>query len=93
MTIPSAHVPPRVKRLYYQSWHRGCKETDLLLGRFADAILTRLDDHELDLYEALLNEHDSDIWHWYTGHTSLPPQHHNRVWEQLKAINQAAVSK
>ena len=31
----------RRKRLRYGSWHRGMREVDLVLGRFADAHLRR----------------------------------------------------
>ena len=54
----------RIKRLRYQSWHRGCKETDVVLGNYCDAHLEGLSDEELDLYEAFLEEDDYDIWQW-----------------------------
>ena len=31
-----------IKRLQYQSWHRGCKETDIILGDFAKSELNQL---------------------------------------------------
>ena len=83
----------RIKRLYYQSWHRGCKETDLLLGRFADSALPRLSAEELDQYEALLHEQDSDIWKWFSHELPLPAEHDNGVWQKLATINAEAVAK
>lgn len=83
----------RIKRLYYQSWHRGCKETDLLLGRFADAALPQLDDAALDQYEALLDEQDSDIWKWFSHELPLPAAHDNAVWALLVRINAEAVAQ
>jgi antitoxin CptB len=83
----------RIKRLYYQSWHRGCKETDLLLGRFANAALPTLNDSELDAYEALLAEEDSTIWKWFSNELPLAPEHNNRIWQLLVEINQKAVNK
>ena len=56
-----------MKRLHYRSWHRGCKETDLVLGAFADRHLPTLSPELLALYEALLEEDDADIWAWLTG--------------------------
>jgi antitoxin CptB len=62
----------RLRRIRYRSWHRGCKETDVILGNFADkALLTLTTDEELTLYEALLEEQDVDIWNWLTDKTSL----------------------
>ncbi len=60
----------RLKRLTYRSWHRGCKETDLILGRFADSRLPSLAPLQLDIYERLLDENDADIWAWLTGKTA-----------------------
>ena len=62
----------RLRRIRYRSWHRGCKETDIILGQFADKALSNLaTETELELYEALLSEQDMDIWNWLTGKTSL----------------------
>ncbi|MCH2546335.1 MAG: succinate dehydrogenase assembly factor 2 [Alphaproteobacteria bacterium] len=83
----------RIKRLYYQSWHRGCKETDLLLGRFADSALQHLSDADLDAYETLLDEPDSYIWKWFSHELPLPPEHQNSVWDALIRINAEAVQK
>ena len=57
----------RLKRLRYRSWHRGCKETDLVLGRFADEKLAGLSPEILAVYERLLDENDADIWNWVVG--------------------------
>lgn len=64
----------RIKRLIYQSWYRGCKETDILLGGFAKAHLQELDDAGLDSFEALLGEHDADVFAWLTDVKPVPPQ-------------------
>jgi len=57
----------RLKRLRYRSWHRGCKETDLVLGNFADKALESLAPDQLDAYEKLLDEDDVLIWGWLSG--------------------------
>jgi antitoxin CptB len=82
----------RIKRLYYQSWHRGCKETDLLLGRFADAALPKLNDAELDQYEALLAEDDGNLWKWFSGELPLPDDLDTPIWKLLIRINAEAVA-
>lgn len=56
----------RLKRLRYRSWHRGCKETDVILGHFADEHLHTLTPAQLDIYENMLEEQDVDIWNWLT---------------------------
>lgn len=57
----------RLKRLRYRSWHRGWKETDLILGQFADENLDKMDAATVDIYEKLLDENDADIWDWLVG--------------------------
>ena len=67
----------RIKRLRYRSWHRGWKETDLILGSFADENLDKLDAATIDIYEQLLDENDADIWDWLVG--KLPPKNPDYV--------------
>ena len=66
METTAAAMKDRVNRLRYRSWHRGCKETDLILGGYADQYLDRLTPEQLTLFEAFLEEEDADIWHWLT---------------------------
>ncbi len=61
----------RRKRLIWQSWHRGMREMDLLLGNFAEANLHGFTAAQLDLYEALLRQSDPDLYNWMTN--KLPP--------------------
>ncbi len=74
----------RLKRLYYQSNHRGCKETDLVLGHFAGAGMATLAPDVLDVYERLLDENDADIWNWLTGKTQPPVSEYICLIETLK---------
>lgn len=73
----------RVKRLIYRSNHRGCKETDVLLGSFANACLYDFTEDELDEYEAFISENDWDIFAWLTQEKPLPDQHHNPTVDKL----------
>ncbi len=59
------------KKLLFRSWHRGCKETDLLLGHFCDAYLPTMTMEELHQFEAVLELDDADLYRWYTG--EMPP--------------------
>ena len=47
-----------------RSWRRGTKELDLILGRFSDENITKLEISELDLYEQLLSNDDHLIYSW-----------------------------
>ena len=78
----------RLKRLRYRSWHRGWKETDLILGQFADENLDKMDAATIDIYEQLLDENDADIWDWLVG--KLPPKNNAYlpILASLKAYGQ-----
>jgi antitoxin CptB len=62
----------RRRRLLFQSWHRGIREVDLILGRFADAALGGMNDAELDDYEAVLDVPTPDLMAWVMGEAPLP---------------------
>ncbi len=78
----------RLKRLRYRSWHRGWKETDLVLGHFADENLEKMDASTIDIYEKLLDENDADIWDWLVG--KLPPKNpdYALILAELKEYSQ-----
>ena len=73
----------RRKRLTFRSWHRGTRESDLVLGRFADAHLAGFDDGQLDRYEVLLECADADLLDWITGRAMPPPEHDHDVTRLL----------
>ena len=87
MTTPT---DPRRKRLLFRSWHRGTKETDLLLGSFAERHLDALTEAQLDRYEALLEHDDSRIYDWITGRGALPPEQDDDVMRLLRSFRYTA---
>lgn len=62
----------RRKRAYFQSWHRGTREMDLLIGRFAERYLAGLTEEQLGRYETLLQQTDADLYEWISGRQSPP---------------------
>lgn len=74
MNKPLTTQDERLKRLKFRSWHRGWKETDLILGGFADARLATLSDAELTIYEELLDLDDDVIWNWIVGKEAPPAE-------------------
>jgi antitoxin CptB len=73
----------RRKRLLFRSWHRGTKEADLLVGSFAECHLPRLDEAQLERYEALLEADDASLVDWITGRTAPPPERDDDVLRLL----------
>ena len=84
MTQPS---DPRRRRALFRSWHRGMRETDLLMGRFADAEIDRLTEADLADYEALLEAQDRDILTWLTGEADIPPDYDTPVLRKLRQFH------
>jgi antitoxin CptB len=54
----------QLKKIIYRAVHRGCKETDFLLGDFFVANKEGLSDLGLDLCEKFLEEDDMLIYDW-----------------------------
>ena len=75
----------RRKRLSFRSWHRGTRESDLILGHFADAQLAGFEEAQLDRYEALLDCADADIFDWVSGRAMPPSEHDHDVTRLLLA--------
>ncbi len=73
----------RLRRIRYRAWHRGTKEMDLLLGPFADARLGGMDQDDLDRFEALLEEADTDLLKWLMGHEPVPADADHDLLAQL----------
>ena len=62
----------RIKRLQMRSMRRGIKEMDLILSAYAERNLNTMDTAGLDLYDALLQENDQDLYQWVTGQVNTP---------------------
>ena len=53
---------------------------DLIFGAWADANLARLNEIEMDQFEALLTAKDQDVYAWLRGAQDVPPEHDNPVF-------------
>jgi antitoxin CptB len=62
---PSNEDPDvRRRRLRFRAWHRGTREMDLLLGRFADAEMAKLNEQDIGVFETLIAVPDPDLYNW-----------------------------
>jgi antitoxin CptB len=80
----------RQKRILFRSWHRGMREMDLLLGRFANAEIGNLSSSELDDYELLLEAQDRDIFSWLSGEAQTPCAYDTEVLRKIRAFHSHA---
>ena len=86
-TRTSADLDPRRRRTLYRAWHRGIREMDLIMGRFADAEIGTLSEDELDQFEALIEVPDRDLFKWLTGEAPTPANYDTPVYRRLAAFH------
>jgi antitoxin CptB len=82
----SGGLDERRKRLLFRCWHRGTREMDLILGRFADAEIANLTDDELDQFEHLIEVPDPDLYAALTEKVALTPQYAGRLFDRIKSF-------
>jgi antitoxin CptB len=85
-TRSSGGLDDRRKRLLFRCWHRGTREMDLILGRFADAMIASLSDDELDRLEHLIEVPDPDFYAALTSDKPLAPEYASALFERIKAF-------
>ncbi|USG59519.1 succinate dehydrogenase assembly factor 2 [Sneathiella marina] len=78
----------RRRRLIHRSRYTGMKETDILLGGFANKYVDEFSDKELDIYEALLAAGDPNIYVWAVGREPVPVEYDTNVMTLLKKFSQ-----
>ncbi len=85
--ISSADLDPRRRRILFRCWHRGMRETDILIGRFADAEIAGMTEAELAELEDLLEVGDHDIFGWLTGEQEVPPAYATDLFRKLQLFH------
>lgn len=76
----------RRARLRFRAQRRGFKEVDLIFGAFAQDFLPGLSEQELDLFEALLDVPDQEIYGWLQDQAPVPPEYDTDVFARLKSV-------
>ena len=72
------------KRLYFRAWHRSTRESDLILGSFADSYLASLNQEQMMQFAALLELSDPELYSWITNQVPIPPEHDHDIMKLLK---------
>ena len=67
------------KQILYRSTHRGCKETDFLLGNFFEEKLNSFADSDLALIKDFIEEDDLKIYDWILGKEITPNRYQSLV--------------
>ena len=85
-TRSSGGLDERRRRLLFRCWHRGTREMDLILGRFADAEIASLRDDELAELERLIEVPDPELYAAVTGDKPLLPEFANGLFDRIKSF-------
>jgi antitoxin CptB len=92
-TRSSEGLDVRRRKVLFRAWHRGMRETDLILGRFADAAIADLSDAELDDFEQLLEVQDRDVLAWLIGDENVPDEFDTPFFGKLCAFHRQSGTK
>ena len=85
MTVPEpgCDIEVQRRRLRFRSAHRGNKELDLILERFAARHLDRFSPGQLERYERILEMPDPDLYNWLAGLAPVPADRRSDVLDLL----------
>ena len=86
-TLTGADLDVRRRKILFRAWHRGTREMDLLMGRFADAALAGMSKVELDEFERLIDAPDPDLFSWIMGEADAPADYDTPLFRRLKDFN------
>ena len=86
-TRSSDGLDARRRRLLFRAWHRGMREMDLIMGRFADAAIAQLSEDELAQFEALIEVPDPQLLAWVTGEAETPADYDTALFRRLRDFN------
>jgi len=92
-TRSSDGLDPRRRKLLFRSWHRGTREMDLILGRFADAWIPCLTHFDLDDYERLMEVPDRDLFVWITGEQQTPANYDTGLLRRLREFHLGSAAR
>ena len=74
----------RRRKILFRAWHRGMREMDLIMGRFADCAVPTLTDIEVSEFEHLIELPDRDLLAWITGEADVPAAHDSPLFRRLR---------
>jgi len=83
MSLSSAGLDPRRRRILFRARRRGLREMDLALGAFTDAHLGALTEAEIEEVEVWLDLPDPDMLAWLTGETAIPSRFDTPLFAKL----------
>ncbi|MEM6649822.1 MAG: succinate dehydrogenase assembly factor 2 [Pseudomonadota bacterium] len=89
LKVMTENLSPARKRLLYRAMHRGFKEADIIVGRFAEQHLGAMSDAEEAEFERLLEVPDQDLYAWIIGRQPAPDNYQGPILEKMQAFDVA----
>jgi antitoxin CptB len=83
-TRSSDGLDTRRRKLLFRAWHRGMREMDLIMGRFADSAVEHLTENELAEFEHLIDVPDRELLAWVTGEEPVPADQDTALFRRLR---------
>ena len=77
----------RRRRLLFRAWHRGMRELDLIMGRFAQSAIAQLTADELVDFENLMEVPDRELLAWVAGETDVQADFDTALFRRLRDFN------
>jgi antitoxin CptB len=77
----------RRRKLLFRAWRRGVRETDLIVGRFADAYIEKFDEAGLDDFERLIEVDNAELYAWVVGAEGVPADYDTAVLRDLRSFH------
>ena len=88
-TRSSEGLDVRRRQLLFRCWHRGMRELDLIIGRFADSAIAELAADDLAELEGLIDVPDPELLAWVTGESEVPAAHDTPLFRRLRDFNRS----
>lgn len=85
--ISSDGLEQKRRRLLFRAWHRGIREMDLIMGRFADAHIHSFTDSDLEAFEELLTVPDQQAYAWISGTEPVPAEFDTPMFRRIREFH------
>jgi antitoxin CptB len=83
----SQRLDAQRRRLLFRAWHRGMRELDLIMGRFAETAIHQLTAEELMEFEQLMEVPDHELLAWITGEVEVHAKFDSALFRRLRDFN------
>jgi antitoxin CptB len=83
----SEGLEARRRKLLFRAWHRGMRELDLIVGRFAESAIEQLTAEELIEFENLLEVPDRELLAWVIGEADARANFDTALFRRLRDFN------